>query len=58
MISGRTGYEIREGSRMLAERFARAEAERREAALQARLAVTKAGLVILNKQLEREIKAA
>lgn len=54
----KTGYEIREGSRMLAERIERAEQEKREAALRQRLDVTKAGLVVLVKQIERELQAA
>lgn len=54
----KTGYEIREGSRILAERFERTELERREAALRARLAVTRAGLVVLVKAIDEELRAA
>lgn len=53
-----TGYNIREGSRMLAERIEQAQQAEREEALRQRLAVTRAGLVVLAKEIERELQAA
>lgn len=54
----RTGYETREGSRMICERIERAQAREREKALRGRLAVTRAGLIVLVQQIERELKTA
>lgn len=53
-----TGYRIREGSRILAERFAATERERIDHARQLRLAVIRKNLWVAVKALDAEIKAA
>lgn len=54
MNSRRTGYEIREGSRMIAERIARAQPN----PLEAKLRIVRSGLVVLVKHIDSEIRAA
>lgn len=50
----RTGFEIREGSRMIAERIERARIE----TLEQKLKVVRSGLVVLVKQIDDELKTA
>lgn len=50
----RTGYEIHEGSRMIAERIE----QHRQEALAKRLETVRKGLVVLVKQIDEDLKAA
>lgn len=54
----RTGYELREGSRMIAERIERARIEDENAALHARIRMTRACLKVLDRRLAEELRAA
>lgn len=53
-MTGRTGYEIREGSQILHERFTQDRLE----ALEQKLKVVRSNLVVLVKQIDQELKAA
>lgn len=50
----RTGYEIREGSRILTERFTQDRLE----TLEQKLKVVRSNLIVLVKQIDQELKAA